>query len=127
MDKENKFPKENKLAKTNNKKKFVLFTKRNMIIGVLAFNIILIPFCIIYTVDLPSVVNVVLTLVLFIVYNTLSMQISRYAYHYKDKKVTKELEEKILRKDELKKIFGTGMLINLPITIIFLILVLARH
>ena len=127
MAKDYKQNKENNKENKNKEKKFKLFTKRNMIIGVLAFNIILIPFCIIFTVDLPSVINVILTLVLFIIYNTLSMQISRYAYHYKEKMISKELEEKILKKDELKKAFGLGVLIILPITIIFLILVLARH
>jgi len=116
-----------KKEKEKSEKKFKLFTKRNMIIGVLGLNVILIPFCIIYSVDLPSVASVILTLVLFIVYNTLSMQISRYSYLYKDKKITKELEAKIIRKDELKKMFGMGVLINLPITILYLILVLARH
>lgn len=116
-----------KKEKEKGEKKFKLFTKRNMIIGVLGLNVILIPFCIIYSVDLPSVASVILTLVLFIVYNTLSMQISRYSYLYKDKKVTKELEAKIIRKDELKKMFGMSVLINLPITILYLILVLARH
>ncbi len=116
-----------KKEKEKSEKKFKLFTKRNMIIGVLGLNVILIPFCIIYSVDLPSVASVILTLVLFIVYNTLSMQISRYSYLYKDKKITKELEAKIIRKDELKKVFGMSVLINLPITILYLILVLARH
>lgn len=119
--------KDYKQNKEKDNKKFRLFTKKNMIIGILLFNIVLIPFCVIYSVDLPSVASVILTLVLFIIYNTFSMQISRYSYLYKDKKITKELEAKIIRKDELKKVFGMSVLINLPITILYLILVLARH
>ena len=51
MAKDYKQNKENNKENKNKDKKFKLFTKRNMIIGVLAFNIILIPFCIIFTVD----------------------------------------------------------------------------
>ena len=95
---------------------------------ILGIHLIFIPIDIIFGLDIISVVSLILTLIIVVIMNYQSIKISKIKYKLQtEDQLTKKEQEllnyHLLLNQEIKKLFFILFLINLSITIIYIVLV----